>query len=57
MSQTPERLADLFRIAEQALARDGAERGAYLDTACGADADLRREVEAVLAEASGEGSS
>ena len=45
MSQTPERLADAFRIAEEALVRDGGERAAYLDTACAADADLRREVE------------
>ena len=51
-----DRLADVLRICREALPRDGAERAAYLDTACGADAVLRGEVEALLAhEASGEG--
>ena len=34
---------------EGALEREGAERAGYLDAACGSDAALRREVEAVLA--------
>jgi eukaryotic-like serine/threonine-protein kinase len=56
MNQTPERLAELLRIAQQALARGDAERAGYLDASCGADADVRREVEALLAEqASGDG--
>jgi serine/threonine-protein kinase len=56
MSLPPDRLADVLRIAQEAVARQGAERAEYLDTACGADADLRREVEALLAEqASGDG--
>ena len=44
------RLADVLRILEQALERDEGERQAYLESACGDDADLRREVEALLAE-------
>ncbi len=46
------RLADVLRILEQALERDEGERQAYLESACGDDADLRREVEALLAERS-----
>ena len=42
----------MLRIYDEALARECAERAAYLDTACGADADLRRDVEALLAEPS-----
>ena len=45
-----ERVTDVLRLCEEALARDSAERAAYLDTACGADAALRREIEALLAE-------
>ena len=33
---------------EAAEMRDGASRGAYLDAACGGDARLRRQVEALL---------
>src|SRR5450759_1792237 len=49
---TADQLAEVLRIYEEALARDDAARAAYLDTACGADATLRREVEALLAEPS-----
>ena len=48
----PARLQDVLRIYEEALTRECAERAAYLDTACGDDADLRREVEVLLAEPS-----
>jgi len=49
-------LADVLRISQEALAREGTERAAYLDATCGTDADLRHEVEALLAEqASGDG--
>ena len=47
-----ERLSDVLRIYEAALAREGAARGAYLDAECGADTELRREVEALLVEPS-----
>jgi serine/threonine-protein kinase len=45
-----ERLSDLMRVCQEALARDGADRAAYLDEACVGDAVLRQEVEALLAE-------
>jgi serine/threonine-protein kinase len=48
-----ERLAEILKVYEAALERQGAERAAYLDTACGADAALRSEVESLLAEPSG----
>ena len=44
-----ERLRDVLRVYEAALAREGADRAAYLDAECGADATLRQEVEALLA--------
>ena len=47
-----DRLPDVLRIFEAALAREGSERAAYLDSACGLNAALRREVEALLAEPS-----
>jgi serine/threonine protein kinase len=37
-------------ILTQALATPPAERGAFLDTACGADAELRRDVERLLSD-------
>ena len=46
------RVTEVLRLVEGALAREGAERASYLDAACGADAALRREVEALLAEPS-----
>ena len=49
------RVTEVLRLVEGALEREGAERGAYLDGACGGDAALSREVEAVLAESSSSG--
>ena len=46
------RLTEVLRLVEEALAHEGAERATYLDAACGADPALRREVEALLAEPS-----
>jgi serine/threonine-protein kinase len=40
---------DVLRITEEALTREGADRDRYLDTACAGDAQLRRDVDAVLA--------
>ena len=46
----------LMTIFAEALERtDPAERAAYLDRACGGDADLRRRVEALLAAHAGAG--
>ncbi len=44
------RLADVLRVCREALAYEGAQRAEYLDAACGAEPELRREVEAVLGE-------
>jgi len=52
---TNDRVSDVLRVCQEALAREGAARAAYLDSACGADRDLRREVEALLAEPSASG--
>ena len=41
---TGDRVSDVLRVCQEALAREGAARAAYLDTACGADTALRREV-------------
>lgn len=49
---TDDRLPDVLRIAREALERSGAERAAYLDDACGGNAELRGEVEALLADPS-----
>ena len=49
-----DRLPDVLRIFEAALSREGSERAAYLTSACGPDAALRSEVEALLAEPSAE---
>lgn len=43
-----ERWLEVKRIFEEALEIAAGERGAFLDRACGGDADLRREVEALL---------
>ena len=40
---------DVLRLCEEALARAGDGRAAYLDAACGRNEDLRREVERLLA--------
>jgi hypothetical protein len=46
----PDSNAGLMTIFTEALARpDRAERVAYLDGACGGDAELRRRVEELLA--------
>ena len=45
-----DRLPTLLRLCREALARDGVERKAYLDSACGADTGLRVEIESLLAE-------
>jgi eukaryotic-like serine/threonine-protein kinase len=44
-----DRLREVLRVREEALARGGAERAVYLDSACAGDAELRREVESQLA--------
>jgi eukaryotic-like serine/threonine-protein kinase len=46
---TPERWRQVEEIFQAAVERDDAERGDYLAEACGDDADLRREVESLLA--------
>jgi tetratricopeptide (TPR) repeat protein/class 3 adenylate cyclase len=43
-----ERWARLESLLHQALAHEPSERAQFLDAACGADADARREVEALL---------
>jgi len=47
---TPERHKQIEEIVIHALELTGAARAAYLDYACGADSDLRREVESLLAQ-------
>jgi hypothetical protein len=47
MSNDWERLIELF---EAAVARAPAERSSFVREACGDDSDLRRQVEAMLAE-------
>jgi eukaryotic-like serine/threonine-protein kinase len=46
---TPERWQEIERLFQAALDREIAERSAFLDTACRDDAELRREVESLLA--------
>ena len=46
---TPERWRELTTIFHAAREREGAERAAYLDRACGGDAFLRAELESLLA--------
>jgi eukaryotic-like serine/threonine-protein kinase len=50
LTMSVDRLRDVVRIFQEALTREGADRAAYLDAACGADAELRREVDSLLAE-------
>lgn len=45
---SPDQLADVLRICGEALTRDGLQRAAYLDVACGTNAALRKEVDALL---------
>jgi serine/threonine protein kinase/tetratricopeptide (TPR) repeat protein len=47
----PDRWHRIEALYHSALERDPASRTAFLDGACGQDADLRREVESLLAEA------
>ena len=49
---TDDRQRDVLRVYEETLACDGDAREAYLDEACRADPDLRREVESLLAQQS-----
>jgi serine/threonine protein kinase/tetratricopeptide (TPR) repeat protein len=49
---TDDRLSDVLRISRDALEREPEARAAYLDSACRADAALRRDVEALLADPS-----
>lgn len=46
---TPERFQQVMAVFERACALHGPARAVCLDEACGEDADLRREVEALLA--------
>jgi len=46
---TPERWQQIKRVLEVALALDARERGAYLDKTCTGDAELRQEVDSLLA--------
>src|SRR5687768_15898422 len=48
MEMKPDRWRKVDELFEAALERDRAERAAFLDQACGADAQLRREVEKML---------
>ena len=48
-----DRFAEIERVCQGALDRDPAERAAFLDEACGGDANLRAEVETLLAGAPG----
>jgi len=48
----PERWQQISQLCEAALARDVAERTAFLREACGDDAELRSEVESLLAQES-----
>jgi serine/threonine protein kinase/tetratricopeptide (TPR) repeat protein len=49
MVPTPDRWHRIEAIYHAALERDPAVRAAFLDSTCGQDADLRREVESLLA--------
>jgi len=45
----PERWQQLKQIFQSALERDPAERSAFLNQACGGDAELRSEIESLIA--------
>ena len=45
---TPDKWRDVERIYVAALERDAGERATFLEAACGADKELRREVESLL---------
>ena len=44
----PERWLEIEQLCHDALGREGDERGAFLDSACSGDAELRREVDSLL---------
>jgi len=46
---TPERLQQIEDLSRSALDRDSAERMAFVDDSCNGDAELRHEVESLLA--------
>ncbi len=46
---TPELKREALKVLDESLLRSGAQRLAYLDQACGADGELREEVETLLA--------
>src|SRR5262245_17213254 len=46
----PERWRQVSAVYKQAIARTGKDRDAYLADACGGDADLRRDVDSLLAQ-------
>jgi hypothetical protein len=48
----PERWRQIEQMCQEALDRESAERAAFLDRACAGDADLRREVESLVAQQS-----
>lgn len=48
---TEDRVGRVLRICEEALDHEGEERIAYVDTACGADTALRRDIDAILVRA------
>ena len=50
---TPERFEEVERVCHAALDQPPAAREAFLDDACRGDADLRAEIESLLAAASG----
>src|SRR5262249_44690467 len=47
-SMTPERWQRIDQLLQEALEREPSERAIFLAEACGADGDLRREVESLL---------
>ena len=53
---TPERARLIENLYAEALERKAAERTAFLDTACGSDRELFREIESLLAHGTNSGS-
>ena len=51
----PDRWSHVEALYHAARERDAGERAAFLDAACGGDADLRREVESLLAQPTDDG--
>lgn len=45
---TPQRFAEIDRVVSLALEREPGERASFIEQTCGADAELRREVETLL---------